>query len=152
MKKIIIGSDHAGFELKEKIGEYLRQSGYSPEDIGIHKKPADTENCHYPLIAREAARRIVSGEFPLGILVCGTGIGMSIAANKVRGIRAAAVGSVTDARYARSHNDANILCLGERTMGEKTALEIVEKFLSTDFESEERHRKRIAMIAEMENE
>ncbi|NLD87287.1 MAG: ribose 5-phosphate isomerase B [Clostridiales bacterium] len=147
--KIIIASDHGAYELKEAIRKYLTDKGFDLYDDGIY---ADTDrtNCHYPEIAAKAAKRVASGEFDYGIILCGTGIGVSITANKINGIRAAHVGCEYDARYTRLHNDANILCIGGRTMGEGAACEIAEIFLTTEFSHGERHQKRIDMIAALE--
>ena len=147
--KVIIASDHGAYELKEAMKKYLIDLGYDIYDDGIY---ADTDrtNCHYPEIAAKAARKVAAGEYKYGIILCGTGIGVSIAANKIKGIRAAHVESVYDAKYTRLHNDANILCMGGRTVGEGAACEIAEVFLTTEFSGGERHMKRINMIAELE--
>ena len=136
--------------MKHALIEYLTKKGYEMLDIGIYDTK-DPEQCHYPLIAEKMGKTIQSGECELGILICGTGIGISIAANKMRGIRAAHVGCEFDAKYTRLHNDANVLCLGGRTMGEGVACEIAEIFLSTPFSGDERHCTRINMIADMES-
>ena len=128
-KKIIIGSDHAGFILKNKLAAYLQQSGFDVDDAGTYT----TESCDYPVIAKEVAQNIKEGKYEKGILVCGTGIGMSIAANKVKGIRAAVVSDTCSAKMSRLHNDANILCLGERIVGEELAKDIAEIWLKTPF-------------------
>ncbi len=140
MIKIIIGSDHAGFKLKTAIIKYLKDSGKSIEDAGCRSE----DSCDYPYYAGIVAQKVAGGEGP-GILICGTGIGMSIAANKVKGIRAALAYNEFTARMSRRHNNANILVLGSRVVGEGTALSIVDAWLSTDFEGG-RHQKRIDMF------
>lgn len=140
-KKIIIGSDHAGFILKNKLAAYLQQSGFDVDDAGTYT----TESCDYPIIAKEVAQNIKEGKYEKGILVCGTGIGMSIAANKVKGIRAAVVSDTCSAKMSRLHNDANILCLGERIVGEELAKDIAEIWLKTPFLGE-RHSRRVEMF------
>lgn len=140
-KKIIIGSDHAGFILKNKLAAYLQQSGFDADDAGTYT----TESCDYPIIAKEVAQNIKEGKYEKGILVCGTGIGMSIAANKVKGIRAAVVSDTCSAKMSRLHNDANILCLGERIVGEELAKDIAEIWLKTPFLGE-RHSRRVEMF------
>ena len=140
-KKIIIGSDHAGFILKNKLAAYLQQTGFDVDDAGTYT----TESCDYPIIAKEVAQNIKEGKYEKGILVCGTGIGMSIAANKVKGIRAAVVSDTCSAKMSRLHNDANILCLGERIVGEELAKDIAEIWLKTPFLGE-RHSRRVEMF------
>lgn len=139
--KVAIGSDHGGFEYKERIIEYLKARNIEYTDVGTYTKEA----CDYPIIARDVAEIVVSGKANRGILVCGTGIGMSIAANKVRGIRAALCGDTYSARVSRAHNNANILCLGERVIGEHLALDIVDVWLKTGFEGG-RHKRRVDII------
>ncbi len=144
--KIAIGCDHGGFEHKNAIAEHLRSLGYEVEDFGIYENaPVD-----YPEIALKVANSIKSGKNELGILVCGTGIGMSLAANKVHGIRAAACSEHFSAKYTRLHNNSNILCLGGRVIGVGTAIELSEIFVRTEFEGG-RHQRRIDMITEIEN-
>lgn len=140
-KKIIIGSDHAGYNLKQKIKIYLVDQGYEVIDIGAFS----TESVDYPVIAKEAALKIVNGEFNKGILICGTGIGMSIAANKVKGIRAVVCSDTTSAKFSRQHNNANILCFGERIVGEYLAKDICNAWLTTEFEAE-RHLRRVNLL------
>lgn len=143
-KKIIIGSDHAGFNLKLKIISFLQEKNYEVEDIGCHS----LESVDYPIIAQNLANKIADGVYEKGILICGSGIGMSIAANKVKGIRAVVCSDTTSAKFSRLHNDANILCFGERIVGEYLAKDIVEIWLSTDFEKE-RHLRRVNLIEPM---
>lgn len=139
--KIAIGSDHGGFQYKEKIIDYLTARNIPYVDLGTHTP----ESCDYPDIARAVCERVISGKSNRGILVCGTGIGMSIAANKVRGIRAALCGDTYSARVSRAHNNANVLCLGQRVIGEHLALDIVDIWLKTGFEGG-RHKRRVDLI------
>ena len=139
--KIIIGSDHAGFSLKEKIKSYLNELGYSVTDIGTHS----TEAIDYPIIAKQLANKISNKEYEKGILICGTGIGMSIAANKIKGIRAVVCSDTTSAKFSREHNNANILCFGERIVGEYLAKDICKIWLDTPF-AQDRHLKRVNLI------
>ena len=141
--KIAIGSDHGGFEYKASIIKALQVKGYDVVDMGTYS-PA---SCDYPIIAKKVARAVAKGDFEKGILVCGTGIGMSMAANKVKGIRAAVCGDTFSARATRAHNNANILCLGQRVVGEGLALDIVDIWLTTKFEGG-RHERRVNMIEE----
>ena len=139
-EKIIIGSDHGGFNLKNNIVEYLKNNGYEVEDFGCYT----TESCDYPIIAKSVAQKVVETGVR-GILVCGTGIGVSIVANRFSGIRASHCTDTFTARMTRMHNDSNILCLGERITGVGLALDIVDIWLKTEFEGG-RHQKRIDMI------
>lgn len=141
--KIAIGSDHGGFEYKASIIKALQVKGYDIVDMGTYSP----ESCDYPIIAKKVARAVAKGDFEKGILVCGTGIGMSMAANKVKGIRAAVCGDTFSARATRAHNNANILCLGQRVVGEGLALDIVDIWLTTKFEGG-RHERRVNMIEE----
>lgn len=139
--KVAIGADHAGFHYKELIIEYLKARNIEFVDIGTYTP----ESCDYPDIARKVAEKVISSEADRGILVCGTGIGVSIAANKVHGIRAALCGDTYSARVSRAHNNANVLCLGSRVVGEHLALDIVDIWLKTGFEGG-RHKRRVDMI------
>lgn len=139
--KIAIGSDHGGFRLKEKIIEYLRGKNIEFKDFGTY----DEESCHYPEIAKKVAKEVINSNFNRGILICGTGIGVSIVANKIKGIRAALCSDTFSAKMARAHNDSNVLCLGQRVTGEGLAIEIVENWLESDFE-EGRHKIRVRMM------
>ena len=141
--KIAIGSDHGGFEYKASIIKALQVKGYDVVDMGTYSP----ESCDYPIIAKKVARAVAKGDFEKGILVCGTGIGMSMAANKAKGIRAAVCGDTFSARATRAHNNANILCLGQRVVGEGLALDIVDIWLTTKFEGG-RHERRVNMIEE----
>ena len=143
--KIAIGCDHGGFEHKNAIAEHLKERGFEVTDFGIY----ENKSVDYPEIAMKVANSVAAGENTLGILVCGTGIGMSIAANKVNGIRAAAVSDHFSAKYTRLHNNANILCLGGRVIGVGTALELADLFVDTEYEGG-RHQKRLQMITEIE--
>lgn len=143
--KIAIGCDHGGFDHKNAIAEHLKERGFEVTDFGIY----ENKSVDYPQIALKVANSISSGENELGILVCGTGIGMSMAANKVNGIRAAAVSDHFSAKYTRLHNNANILCLGGRVIGVGTALELADLFVDTEYEGG-RHQKRIDMITDIE--
>ena len=143
--RIAVGSDHAGFELKQQVAEYLVAQGHQVQDLGTH----DLQSVDYPDYAAQVARAVVAGEAERGILICGTGIGMSIAANKVRGVRAAACTDCYMARMAREHNDARILCLGGRVLGTGSALDVVEVFLRTDYVGG-RHAQRVDKIGALE--
>lgn len=138
---ILIGSDHVGFALKERLKTMLQASGYTVEDAGTH----DTERCDYPDIAQRLSRRLLAGAAACGILVCGSGVGMSIAANRIPGIRAALCAHEYVAQMARRHNDANVLCLGARVVGADLAERIVTSFLTAAFEGG-RHAQRVALL------
>lgn len=140
--KIAVGSDHGGFNYKNKIKEYLAARGIEAIDAGTHT----ADSCDYPEIAHKVAKMVAGGEVERGILICGTGIGMSIAANKTAGIRAALCSDTFSAKATREHNDSNILCLGERVLGEGLMFDIVQIWLDTPFSEGERHKKRISMI------
>lgn len=140
MKKIHLGSDHAGFFLKTIIIKELEKLGYSVEDHGTNSE----DSCDYPLIAREVCQKIAQDQ-SIGILICGTGIGMSIAANRYRNIRAALCSNELQARMARRHNDANILCLGARVTGSELALAIMAAFLESSFDGG-RHQRRLEQL------
>ncbi len=143
--KIAIGCDHGGLEHKNAIAEHLKENGFEVCDFGIYEqKPID-----YPEIALKVCKAIVSGECERGILVCGTGIGMSIAANKVDGIRAAACSEHFSAKFTRLHNNSNVLCLGGRVIGIGTAIELADLFVNTDFEGG-RHQTRVDKIMAIE--
>jgi len=143
--KVSIGADHAGFELKEKIRKLLSDQGIEVADEGTHS----AESVDYPDYARKVAEAVAGNGTQRGILVCGSGIGMAMAANKVHGIRAAHVTSEQEARMSREHNDANVLTLGARVLDEATALRIVQIFLNTQFEGG-RHQRRVDKIAALE--
>ena len=139
--RIAIGSDHGGYEYKEQIVSYLKEKGYECVDVGTYS----TDSCDYPVIARAVTTKITTGEADSGILVCGTGIGMSIVANKVKGIRAALCGDTFSARASRAHNNSNVLCLGERVIGINLAMDIVDIWLESKFEGG-RHQRRVDMM------
>ena len=143
---IAIGCDHGGYALKLKIIDYLNEKGLEFKDFGCHS----LDSCDYPVYGEAVARSVASGECERGILVCTTGIGISISANKVKGVRAALCGDCYSADMTRRHNNANILALGANVTGEGHALKIVDTFLSTDFEGG-RHARRVGLIAEIEN-
>ena len=139
--KIAIGCDHGGFELKEAVKKFLADNGYEYQDFGTH----DTQSCDYPDIAIPVAEAVAAGEFDRGILICGTGIGIGIAANKVAGIRAALCHDTFSAHASREHNNANVLTMGQRVIGQGLALDIVNIWLTTEFEGG-RHQRRIDKI------
>lgn len=139
-----IGSDHGGFALKEAIKKHLEERGLEYRDYGTYSDAS----CDYPVYGRAVAKAVAAGECDLGILICGTGIGISITANKVPGIRAALCSDCFSAEATRLHNNANILALGARVLGEGLALKIVDTFLDTPFSNDERHIRRISMIEE----
>ncbi len=145
--KLIIASDHAGLELRRELVALLTEKGVTFDDVG----PITTASVDYPDFARSVAKGVSEGRYTHGVLVCGTGIGMSIMANKYRGVRAALCTTEFEARMARAHNDANVLCLGQRVVGLGVARSILEAFLATPFEGG-RHQKRIDKILEAESE
>ena len=139
-----IGSDHGGFALKEASKKHLEERGLEYQDFGTYS----SASCDYPVYGRAVAKAVAAGECELGILICGTGIGISITANKVPGVRAALCSDCFSAEATRQHNNANILALGARVLGEGLALKIVDTFLDTPFSNDERHVRRISMIEE----
>lgn len=144
--KIAIGNDHAAVDMKNTVAKHLCDLGYEVVNFGT-----DTgESCDYPVYGKRVADAVTSGKCNLGVLICGTGIGISLAANKVKGIRAVACSEPYSAKMARAHNNANIVCFGARVIGEATALEIVDAFLSSSFEGG-RHSRRVDMITAIEN-
>ena len=143
---IVLGSDHAGYSLKRKVIEYLEERGIEYTDVGAD----ECERAEYPVFALKAARLVTDGLADRGLLFCGTGMGMSIAANKVKGIRCVVGSEPYSAAMSRKHNDCNMLALGVRVIGEKMALAIVDTWLNTDFEGE-RHQKRVDMIMEIQD-
>lgn len=140
---IAIGCDHGGYELKKEIMKHLKERGIPFKDLGCD----GTASCDYPVYAKAVAEEVASGSCELGILICGTGIGMSMAANKIQGIRAAACSDCFSAKATREHNNANILCLGARTLGAGLALMLVDTFIDTPFSEDERHIRRIGMFS-----
>ena len=145
--KIVIGCDHAGYNIKNAVIKHVEEKGYEVVDVGTYS----TDSCHYPMYASAACKKILDGECELGILICGTGIGMSIAANKHKGIRAACCSDVFSARLTREHNDANMLCFGERVVGIGTAIDLVDAFLDAKYLNNGNHVTRVAMLADIEN-
>lgn len=143
--KIAIGCDHGGFELKETLKAYIQDKGAEVVDMGCH----DTSSVDYPVYGQAVAEEVASKNADLGILICGTGLGMSYVANKVKGIRCACVSDVFSAEMSRLHNDANVLALGARVVGQGLAMRIVEAFLGCEFEGG-RHQKRVDLITEVE--
>ena len=143
--KVAVGCDHGGYQLKQEVIAYLEKKGYEYKDFGTHS----TESCDYPDIAEPVAQGVAQGEFDKGILICGTGIGIGFAANKVKGIRAALCHDTFSAHASREHNDANILTMGQRVIGPGLALEIVDIWLHTEFEGG-RHAKRVEKIHKIE--
>lgn len=146
LMKIAIAADHAGFSLKESLRERLLAAGQEVVDYGASSE----ESTDYPDYAAAVAERVASGEASRGILVCSTGIGMSIAANKVPGIRAAVVANEETAKLTRSHNDANVIALGAKFLSQEQAERLVDVFLTTDFDGGPRHARRVAKIAAIE--
>lgn len=145
--KITIGSDHAGYGLKQKVIAHLQERGIEVIDIGTNSEAS----CDYPVFAHMVCKNVQNGVTPLGILVCGTGVGMSIAANKHKGIRAAVCSDTFSARLTRQHNDANVLCFGERVVGAGVACDLVDAFLDAEFEGG-KHARRVDMIRATEDD
>jgi ribose 5-phosphate isomerase B len=147
--RIAIGADHGGYPLNERVIEELRAAGHELIDFGTHvgSRPDD-----YPDYALKVGQALQHGEADIGIIVCGSGVGASVAANKLKGIRAALCGDTYSAHQSREHDDCNVLCLGARVTGEELALEIVHSFVAARFTGEERHRRRLAKVAEIEKQ
>lgn len=141
---IALGSDHGGYALKQEIMKHLEERGMEYKDYGCYSE----ESCDYPEFARAVGKAVAAKECELGILICGTGIGISIAANKIKGVRAALCHDCFSAQATKEHNDANILAMGARVVGVGHALKIVDTFLDTPFSNDERHIRRIAAIEE----
>lgn len=146
--KIAIGNDHGAVEMKRHLVEYLEKKGYEVVNFGSDV----TESCDYPVYAEKVAKAVVSGACDKGILLCGTGIGVSIAANKVHGVRCALCSEPCSARLTREHNDANILAMGARIVGPVLAESIADAFLTTAFSGDARHRRRIDLVTRLEQE
>ncbi|MGH9906653.1 MAG: ribose 5-phosphate isomerase B [Pyrinomonadaceae bacterium] len=146
--RIAIGADHAGYPLNERVIEELLAAGHEIADFGTHvgSRPDD-----YPDYALKVGNEVQAGNADIGILICGSGIGAAVAANKLRGIRAALCGDTYSGHQSREHDDCNVLCLGTRVTGVELALEIVRAFVAAEFTGEERHRRRLKKIAEIEN-
>lgn len=146
MKKLVIGCDHAAVELKNQVIEHLQQRGFAVEDVGTYT----ADSCDYPVYAHKLCRKIQNGEFEMGILICGTGVGMSMAANKHKGIRAACCSDTFSARLTRLHNNANVLCFGARVVGMGLAFDLVDAFVDAEFEGG-KHARRVDLITAIEN-
>jgi ribose 5-phosphate isomerase B len=146
--QIAVGADHGGFPLNERVIEELRAAGHEIMDFGTHdgSQPDD-----YPDYAREVGEAVQRNEVDIGILICGSGVGAAVAANKLRGVRAALCGDTYSAHQSREHDDCNVLCLGARVTGVELALEIVRAFVAARFTGEERHRRRLAKVTAMED-
>ena len=144
---LALGSDHGGYALKEEVKKYLDYRGIAYHDFGCHS----TDSCDYPVFGKMVGEAVASGEYERGLLFCGTGIGISIAANKVKGVRAACCSDCFSAKYTRMHNDANILAMGGRVVGPGLAIEMVALFLDTEFEGG-RHQRRIDLVSQIEAE
>ena len=147
LTKIVIGCDHAAVDMKNQVADDLRSKGYEVTDVGTYTN----DSCDYPVIAHELCTKIQDGSHKLGILICGTGIGMSMAANKHHGIRAACCSEPYSAQLTRQHNDANVLCFGARVVGLGTALQLVDAFLNTDYEGG-RHQRRVDLVNQIEKD
>jgi ribose 5-phosphate isomerase B len=145
--RIAVGADHGGYPLNERVIEELRGAGHVLIDFGTHdgSNPGD-----YPDYAKQIGEAVQKGDAEIGILICGSGVGAAVAANKLRGIRAALCGDTYSARQSREHDDCNVLCLGARVVGVELALDIVRSFVAARFTDEERHRRRLAKIKLME--
>lgn len=145
--KVVIGCDHAAVDMKNQVADDLRSKGYEVTDVGTYTN----DSCDYPVIAHELCTKIQDGSHKLGILICGTGIGMSMAANKHHGIRAACCSEPYSAQLTRQHNDANVLCFGARVVGLGTALQLADAFLTTDYEGG-RHQRRVDLVNQIEKD
>lgn len=139
---VAIGSDHGGYDLKEAVIAHLKEQGIACKDFGCFEK----SSCDYPIYGRAVAEAVASGECEKGIVICTTGIGISITANKVKGIRCALCADTLTAKMTREHNDANVLALGGGIVGPNLAVGIVDTFLNTEFSGEDKHRRRVGMI------
>jgi len=139
---IAIGSDHGGYALKQAVIKFLEEKGYEYKDFGCHS----LDSCDYPVFGRAAARAVANGECEKGIVICTTGIGISMTANKVAGVRCALCSDTLSAKMTRLHNDANVLAMGAGIVGNNLALDIVETFLTTEFSGDARHQRRIDLI------
>jgi len=143
---VVLGADHAGLPLKNALKTLLEADGYETVDVGTYTP----DSCDYPVYAEKTCRALLDGQGTLAILCCGTGIGMSMAANKIKGIRAACCSDIFSAKFTRLHNDANVLCLGARVVGEGLAWELAKIFLETGFEGG-KHARRVGLITDLEN-
>ena len=147
--RIAIGADHAGYPLNERVIEELRNAGHELIDFGTHDGSVPDD---YPDYAKKVGESIQSGSTEIGILICGSGVGAAVAANKLRGIRAALCGDTYSGHQSREHDDCNVLCIGARVTGVELALEIVRAFVNARFTGEERHKRRLAKVAELEKQ
>jgi ribose 5-phosphate isomerase B len=145
VKKLIFGCDSAGYALKNTLIAHFKEQGYDVEDVGAYSDAS----CHYPEFASKVCEGVLACDGSLGILICGTGIGMSMAANKYNGIRAAVCSDTYSSRLTRNHNDANVLCMGARVIGECLAIDVAESFVGAEFEGG-RHAIRVGMISDIE--
>lgn len=139
---IAIGCDHGGYELKERVVKYLEEKNLPYQDMGCNSK----DSCDYPVFGHAVAKAVAEGTCEAGIVICTTGIGISISANKIKGVRCALCGDTLSAKMTRLHNNANVLAMGAGIVGENLALEIVDTFLNTPFSNEERHQRRVDLI------
>ena len=146
--KIAVACDHGAFDLKQKVVSHLKNEGYEVEDFGTHSK----DSCDYPDFAAPAAKAVAAGACDMGVLLCTTGIGVSITANKVKGIRCALLSDLMSAELTRLHNNTNMMAIGAGVVGENLALAIIDKWLTTPFSGEERHRRRIDKMMALEKE
>ncbi|HEV2836065.1 MAG TPA: ribose 5-phosphate isomerase B [Pyrinomonadaceae bacterium] len=145
---IAVGADHAGYPLNERVIEELRQAGHDVTDYGTHDGSVPDD---YPDYAKLVGEAVLNGAAEIGILVCGSGVGAAVAANKLRGIRAALCGDTYSAHQSREHDDCNVLCIGARVTGVELAVEIVHSFVAAKFTGEERHRRRLAKVKALED-
>lgn len=146
--KIAVACDHGAFDLKQKVVSHLKNEGYEVEDFGTHSK----DSCDYPDFAAPAAKAVAAGQCDMGVLLCTTGIGVSITANKVKGIRCALLSDLLSAELTRLHNNTNMMALGAGVVGENLALAIIDKWLTTPFSGEARHQRRIDKMMALEKE
>ncbi len=142
---IAIGCDHGGYELKERVVKYLKEKNLAFQDMGCNSK----DSCDYPVFGHAVAKAVADGTCETGIVICTTGIGISISANKIKGVRCALCGDTYSAKMTRLHNNANVLAMGAGIVGENLALEIVDTFLNTPFSNEERHQRRVDLIEQL---
>ena len=145
--RIAIGADHGGFPLNKRVSEELRDAGHEVMDFGTHDGSLPDD---YPDYAKQVGEVVQNGSVDIGLLICGSGVGAAVAANKLRGIRAALCGDTYSAHQSREHDDCNVLCLGARVVGVELALEIVRSFVAARFTGEERHRRRLAKVQKLE--
>ena len=146
--KVAIGADHGAFDRKGEVIDYLKECGHEVKDFGTYTP----DSCDYPAIGLAVAKAVASGEFDRGIVMCTTGIGISIVANKVKGIRCALCNDVTSAKLTRAHNDANMLSMGAGVIGSNLTMDIVDVFMNTPFSNEEKHVRRLSQLRKIETE